>query len=136
MNPALHRHIIWRSKGLVAYLHPKPWTPGSAVLESSAPDRLGGSVFHLDEQEYLTWMLGVRAVAELLCDRLHVRRCAMVTRPHADRPAQVKRFGDACTNRFRGRIPQAFIKADADIFGRLTQNLYAWSGTKNLLRQH
>ncbi|XP_076027876.1 uncharacterized protein LOC143017120 isoform X2 [Genypterus blacodes] len=90
MKPALHTHVIWRSKGLVAYLHPKPWTPGCTILESNTRTSPGGSIFHLDEQEYRTWMLAVRAVAALLCDSLGVRRCAMVTRPHTDQPAQIR----------------------------------------------
>ncbi|KAM6939904.1 uncharacterized protein FYW49_011193 isoform 2-T2 [Xenentodon cancila] len=90
MSCTLPRHIIWESEGLVAHLHPRPWTPGSVVLERSAPGRPGGSIFHLEESEYLSWLLGARAVAELLCDRLGVRRCALVSRPHADRPAQIR----------------------------------------------
>ncbi|KAF7649618.1 hypothetical protein LDENG_00138540 [Lucifuga dentata] len=90
MSPALHRHVIWRSKELVAYLHPKPWTPGSALLERSAPCRPAAGVLQLDEQEFLAWMRGARAVAALLCERLGVHRCAMVTRPHKDTPAQIR----------------------------------------------
>ncbi|XP_073323623.1 uncharacterized protein [Pagrus major] len=85
----LPRHVIWESEGLAAYLHPRPWTPGSVILESSTPGSLGGSVFHLEKQEFLSWLLGARAVSELLCDRLSVRRCALVSRPHRDRPAQI-----------------------------------------------
>ncbi|XP_039859886.1 uncharacterized protein LOC120716412 isoform X1 [Simochromis diagramma] len=90
MSSALQRHVIWESDGLVAYLHPRPWTPGSVILESSTPGTQGGSIFHLGEPEYLSWLLGARAVAELLCDRLGVRRCALVSRPHRDRPAQIR----------------------------------------------
>ncbi|XP_015238705.1 PREDICTED: uncharacterized protein LOC107090058 [Cyprinodon variegatus] len=90
MSSAICRHVIWQSEGLVAYLNPKPWTPGSVILESSAPCRQGGSIFHLTESEYLTWLLGARTVAELLCDRLGVRRCALISRPHRDRPTQIR----------------------------------------------
>ncbi|KAM4750496.1 uncharacterized protein FYW61_003052 [Anableps anableps] len=89
MSSALSRHVIWQSEGLVAYLNPRPWTPCSVILESSAPGSAGGSIFHLSESDYLTWLLGARTVAELLCDRLGVRRCALVSRPHRDRPAQI-----------------------------------------------
>lgn len=89
MSSTLSRHVIWQSGGLVAYLNPRPWTPGSVIVESSAPGDAGGSIFHLSESEYLTWLLGARSVAELLCDRLGVRRCALVSRPHRDRPAQI-----------------------------------------------
>ncbi|XP_049901271.1 uncharacterized protein LOC126390837 isoform X1 [Epinephelus moara] len=90
MSSTLSRHVIWESEGLVAYLHPLPWTPGSVILEHSTPGRVGGSIFHLEKQEYLSWLLGARAVAELLCDRLGVRRCALVSRPHRDTPAQIR----------------------------------------------
>lgn len=88
------RHVIWESEGLVAYLHPRPWTPGSVILERSTTGSLGGSIFHLEKQEFLSWLLGARGVAELLCDRLAVRRCALVSRPHRDRPTQVRGFLD------------------------------------------
>ncbi|XP_017294174.1 uncharacterized protein LOC108249278 isoform X2 [Kryptolebias marmoratus] len=84
------RHVVWESDGLVAYLNPRPWTPGSVILESSTPVSPGGSIFHLGQSEYLSWLLGARAVSELLCDRLGVRRCALVSRPHRDRPAQIR----------------------------------------------
>lgn len=91
MSSTLPRHVIWESEGLVAYLHPRPWTPGSVILESSSSSSSpGGSIFHLQEPEFLSWLLGARAVAELLCDRLGVRRCALVSRPHKDTPAQVR----------------------------------------------
>ncbi|XP_076585569.1 uncharacterized protein LOC143320072 isoform X1 [Chaetodon auriga] len=90
MSSTLTRHVIWESEGLVAYLHPQPWTPGSVILERSTPGSLGGSIFHLEKQEFLTWLLGARAVAELLCDKLAVQRCALVSRPHRDRPAQIR----------------------------------------------
>ncbi|XP_078131071.1 uncharacterized protein LOC144533529 isoform X1 [Sander vitreus] len=90
MSSALPRHVIWESEGLVAHLNPRPWTSGSVILERSTPGSLGGSIFHLEKQEFLSWLLGARAVAELLCDRLGVRRCALVSRPHRDRPAQIR----------------------------------------------
>ncbi|XP_070782428.1 uncharacterized protein [Enoplosus armatus] len=90
MSSTLFRHVIWQSGGLVAYLHPRPWTLGSVILERSTPGSLGGSIFHLERQEFLSWLLEARAIAELLCDRLAVRRCALVSRPHRDRPAQIR----------------------------------------------
>ncbi|XP_051802072.1 uncharacterized protein LOC110972482 isoform X2 [Acanthochromis polyacanthus] len=90
MSSSLRRHVVWESEGLVAYLHPRPWTPGSVILESSSPGSPGGSIFHLQEAEYLSWLLGARAVAELLCERLKVRRCALVSRPHRETPAQIR----------------------------------------------
>ncbi|KAM3623203.1 uncharacterized protein V6R79_008423 [Siganus canaliculatus] len=90
MSSATPRHVIWESEGLVAYLHPRPWTPGSVILESRTPGSLGGSIFQLERQDYLSWLLGARAVAQLLCDRLAVQRCALVSRPHRDTPAQIR----------------------------------------------
>lgn len=90
MSSSLPRHVIWESEGLVAYLHPRPWTPGSVILERSTPGSLGGSIFHLEKQEYLSWLFGARAIAELLCDRLAVQRCALISRPHRDRPTQIR----------------------------------------------
>ncbi|AWP05221.1 Hypothetical protein SMAX5B_011598 [Scophthalmus maximus] len=90
MSSARPRHVIWESEGLTGYLHPRPWTPGSVILESSSPGGPGGSIFGLREPEYLSWLLGARAVAELLCDRLGARRCALVSRPHGDAPAQIR----------------------------------------------
>ncbi|XP_070684309.1 uncharacterized protein [Pempheris klunzingeri] len=90
MSSTVPRHVIWESEGLVAYLHPRPWTPGSVILERSSPGSPAGSIFQLEKQEYLSWLLGARAVAELLCDRLAVRRCALVSRPHRDKPAQIR----------------------------------------------
>ncbi|KAM9770458.1 uncharacterized protein ACNS7B_010104 isoform 2-T2 [Menidia menidia] len=90
MSSALHRHVVWESEGLVAYLNPRPWTPGSVIIESRTPGSPGGSIFQLEESQYLSWLLGARSVAEQLCDRLAVRRCALVSRPHKDRPAQIR----------------------------------------------
>ncbi|XP_026214701.1 uncharacterized protein LOC113161373 isoform X2 [Anabas testudineus] len=90
MSSTLPRHVLWESDGLVAYLHPRPWTPGSVILKRKTPDSPGGSIFHLQEKEYLSWLLGARSVAELLCDRLGVKRCALVSRPHKDRSTQIR----------------------------------------------
>lgn len=84
------QHVIWEAEGLVAYLNPRPWTPGCVILEQRGQLRLGGSIFHLEQEEFMTMMLGARAVAELLCDRLAVQRCALVSRPHLNRSVQVQ----------------------------------------------
>ncbi|KAM4611328.1 uncharacterized protein ACJ7VT_012031 isoform 2-T2 [Polymixia lowei] len=90
MSSALPRHVIWESQELVAYLHPKPWTPGTVVLEQRTPAGPGASIFNLGEQEYLAMLMGARSVGDLLCERLGVRRCALVTRPHKDKPVQIR----------------------------------------------
>ncbi|XP_077575674.1 uncharacterized protein LOC144198498 isoform X1 [Stigmatopora nigra] len=90
MSASLPRLVIWESKHLVAHLHPRPWTPGSVILERRVPGTVAESIFHLEEAEYLSWMLGAKAVAQLLCDRLKVQRCALIARPHVDKPAQIR----------------------------------------------
>ncbi|CAL1600722.1 unnamed protein product [Knipowitschia caucasica] len=84
------RHVVWSSEGCVAYLSPRPWTPGAVVVEPSAKSPEGGSVFDLAEAELRILLLGARAVSRLLCQRLGVRRCALVTRPQPQRPPQVQ----------------------------------------------
>lgn len=89
MSSTQHRLVVWESLELVAYLHPRPWIAGSVILEQRDPGSPGASVFQLGEPAYLSMLLGARAVGALLCDRLGVRRCALVTRPQTDTPAQV-----------------------------------------------
>ncbi|KAM6972409.1 uncharacterized protein FYW47_004550 [Aplochiton taeniatus] len=90
MSSSFPRLVIWESEALVAYLHPQPWTPGTAVLEQKTPRGQERCVFHLGEKDYLEMLLAARTVAGLLCEKLGVRRCAMVTRPQRDRPAQIR----------------------------------------------
>ena len=90
MSSTRFRHVVWESPELVAYLHTRPWTLGSVILEQRAPGSDGASIFQLAEPEYMSMLLGAQAVGSLLCDRLGVRRCALVTRPQTNTPAQVK----------------------------------------------
>lgn len=90
MSSTVSRHVVWESEGLLAYLNPRPWTPGSVIVEHKSPGEPGRSIFHLEEQDYVSLLLGARAVAELLCERLQVQRCALVSRPHPHSPAQVR----------------------------------------------
>ncbi|XP_062322506.1 uncharacterized protein LOC134024095 isoform X2 [Osmerus eperlanus] len=97
MSSSLPHHVIWETEELVAYLHPSPWTPGTVTLERKplpGGDEAGGpgrgSIFHLAEREYLSLMLGARSLGRLLGDRLGVRRCALVSKPHRDSPAQIR----------------------------------------------
>lgn len=77
---APERHVIWESGELVAFLHPHPWTPGTTVVTQKTS---GGpsSLFELPEQDFLSLLLGARLVGSLLCERLGVRRCALLHRP-------------------------------------------------------
>lgn len=83
------RYVVWSGAGSVAYLSERPWTPGSVVVESEPRSVKGGCVFDLGEREYLALMLGARAVSRLLCTRLGVHRCALVSRPQLQRFTQV-----------------------------------------------
>ncbi|XP_072539582.1 uncharacterized protein [Salminus brasiliensis] len=77
------RHVIWKAGDLEAYLHPSPWTPGATVVTHSPPRR-PGSLFHLPEDSFLNLLLGARTVGGLLCERLGVRRCALVHMPQRE----------------------------------------------------
>ncbi|XP_056136728.1 uncharacterized protein LOC130113200 isoform X2 [Lampris incognitus] len=90
MSSALPRHTIWESEELVAYLHPRPWTPGTVVLEQKSHGGAAGSIFDLGQREYLAMLFGARTVGHLLCERLGVHRCALITRPQKEEPAQIR----------------------------------------------
>ncbi|KAL1005635.1 hypothetical protein UPYG_G00061650 [Umbra pygmaea] len=89
-----HRHVIWETEELVAYLHPRPWTPGATILEPKTsgenPSPAARSLFSLEEGAYLGLLLGARAVGDLLCERLGVKRCALVAGPHSHSPPQIR----------------------------------------------
>ncbi|KAK5873331.1 hypothetical protein PBY51_018380 [Eleginops maclovinus] len=87
---SLPPHVVWQGEGLVASLNPRPWTPGSVILQRTPPGPPGSSIFQLEEQHLLSLLLGARAVSQLLCSRLGVRRCALVSRPHRDAPPQIR----------------------------------------------
>ncbi|XP_062403015.1 uncharacterized protein LOC134093782 [Sardina pilchardus] len=74
------RHVIWEAEQLVAFLHPRPWTLGTTVVTLKTN---GGpsSLFELPEPDFITMMLGARLVGALLCERLRVKRCALVHCP-------------------------------------------------------
>lgn len=90
LSSAVHqKHVIWETEELVAYLHPSPWTPGATVVTPKASCR-AHSIFQLAERDFLGLLLGARAVAALLCERLGVNRCALVHGPRRDHPAHVR----------------------------------------------
>ncbi|XP_022531233.2 uncharacterized protein LOC103026928 isoform X2 [Astyanax mexicanus] len=77
------RLVIWKAGDLEAYLHPSPWTPGATVVTYNDNNSLTNpsSLFHLPEDSFLKLMLGARTVGGFLCERLAVRRCALVHMP-------------------------------------------------------
>ena len=74
-------HVIWETEELVTFLHPRPWTPGTTVVTQKTT---GGpsSLFQLPERDFLSLLLGARVVGALLCERLGVRRCALLHYPN------------------------------------------------------
>ncbi|XP_041093824.1 uncharacterized protein LOC121306154 [Polyodon spathula] len=84
------RFVVWESEDLLAYLHPNPCTPGVTVLQQKprpgAPEP--GGLFQLPLPGYTELLLGARSVARLLCERLPVRRCALISEPEP--PARLK----------------------------------------------
>lgn len=82
-------NVIWETDELVAYLQPDPWTPGATVLTRKS---LSGpcSIFQLTVADFITMLLGARRVANLLCERLAVHRCALVVHPQQEQPVQIK----------------------------------------------
>lgn len=82
-------NVIWETDELVAYLHSEPWTPGTTILTRKA---LNGqkSIFQLSVPDYVAMLLGAQTVANLLCEKLGVYRCALVLRPQPDKPALIK----------------------------------------------
>ncbi|KAL4658105.1 hypothetical protein GN956_G1908 [Arapaima gigas] len=82
-------YVIWETDELVAYLHSAPWTPGATILTLKDCNR-PCSIFHLQEPDYLVLLLGAKVVANLLCEKLGVQRCALVFKPHPGQPAHVR----------------------------------------------
>lgn len=82
-------NVIWETEELVAYLHSEPWTPGTTILTRKT---LNGpnSIFQLTVPDYVAMLLGAQAVANLLCEKLGVYRCALLHRPQSDKPALIK----------------------------------------------
>lgn len=81
--------IIWETEELVAYLDPKPWTPGSTILKKKTCNG-ARSIFELNLPDFLSMLEGARAVSGLLCEKLGVQRCALVFFPRLDESAQIK----------------------------------------------
>ncbi|KAL0992483.1 hypothetical protein UPYG_G00093910 [Umbra pygmaea] len=84
-----YSNVIWETDELVAYLHTHPWTPGATILTRkflSGPS----SIFQLAVPDYVAMLQGARAVANLLCERLGVQRCALVFNPHIQQPAHLR----------------------------------------------
>lgn len=80
--------VIWETEDLVAYLDPKPWTPGSSILMKKTLTG-ASSIFHLNLPDFLSMLEGARAVSGLLCEKLGVQRCALVFFPSSE-SAQIK----------------------------------------------
>lgn len=84
-----YSNVISETDDLVAYLNPKPWTPGSAILARKTHSG-ASSIFHLAQPDFVAMMEGARAVSSLLCERLGVQRCALVFNPTPGEPAHIR----------------------------------------------
>uniref|UniRef100_A0A8C1NEB4 Isoaspartyl peptidase/L-asparaginase n=1 Tax=Cyprinus carpio TaxID=7962 RepID=A0A8C1NEB4_CYPCA len=84
-------NVIWETNELVAHLQPNPLTPGATILTRK---NINGprSIFQLVLSDYVAMMQGARTVANLLCEKLGVHRCALVSMPEFDKPAYIKVF--------------------------------------------
>lgn len=82
-------NVIWETDELVAFLNPKPWTPGSTILTRKC---LSGasSIFHLPIPDFVAILQGAKVVSNLLCEQLGVQRCALVFKPTPDIPAEIR----------------------------------------------
>ncbi|XP_057717392.1 uncharacterized protein si:ch211-256m1.8 isoform X2 [Corythoichthys intestinalis] len=82
-------NVIWETDELVAYLNPNPWTPGSTIL---ARKTLSGahSIFHLAEPDFVCLLQEAKSVSSILCGKLGVQRCALVSYPNPNQPAQIR----------------------------------------------
>lgn len=77
------RFVVWENKEHLAYLHHNPCTPGVTVLQQKPRPGEGDplSLFQLPLRGYTELLLGARAVAGLLCQRIPVTRCALISEP-------------------------------------------------------
>lgn len=84
-----YSNVIWETDDLVAYLNPRPWTPGSSILTRKT---LSGasSIFQLAIPDFVAMLQGARVVSNLLCERLGVQRCALVFKPTPGEPAHIR----------------------------------------------
>ncbi|XDV13600.1 hypothetical protein PO909_001978 [Leuciscus waleckii] len=82
-------NVIWETNELVAHLQSNPWTPGATVLTRKTING-PSSIFQLVLPDYIAMMQGAQTVANLLCEKLCVHRCALVSMPELDKPAYIK----------------------------------------------
>ncbi|XP_067228649.1 uncharacterized protein si:ch211-256m1.8 [Chanodichthys erythropterus] len=82
-------NVIWETDEFVAQLQPNPWTPGATVLTRKTING-PSSIFQLVLPDYIAMMQGAQTVANLLCEKLGVHRCALVSMPELDKPAYIK----------------------------------------------
>ncbi|KAG1936526.1 isoaspartyl peptidase/L-asparaginase [Pimephales promelas] len=82
-------NVIWETNELVAHLQSNPWTPGATILTRKTMNG-PSSIFQLVLPDYIAMMQGAQLVANLLCEKLSVHRCALVSMPEHDKPAYIK----------------------------------------------
>ena len=72
--------IIHKNKGVIAYLQPDPWTEGATIVTTEETTEASGNILE-DVEKSLPLFLEAQKVAHLLCDKLSVQRCALVSYP-------------------------------------------------------
>lgn len=71
----------------VSYLHPYPPTPATTIVESKNNEE--SCIFKLPIHQYKQLLFQAKSVAQMLCKKLPVNRCAMLTQP-TNCPPQIK----------------------------------------------
>jgi len=72
--------VIRENSGVVSYLQPDPWIKGATIVAERTVTPIS-NIFKLGEEKFITLFLEAREVARLLCDKLAVHRCALVSYP-------------------------------------------------------
>lgn len=78
-NNLVREWTIFENECIIASLHSSPCTTGVTLIESKNQSIL--DIFALPVQEFVQLMLHVQHVSNVLCDRLNVQRCALITEP-------------------------------------------------------
>lgn len=73
-----NRNILHETETTISYPDSNPTTPGVILVESKTKAR---SIFELSSFDFKELLLEAKFISKLLCERLSVRRCAMITLP-------------------------------------------------------
>ena len=73
-----NRNILHETEFTISYPDSNPTTPGVILVESKTKAR---SIFELSSFYFKELLLEAKLISHLVCERLSVRRCAMITLP-------------------------------------------------------